>query len=222
MCVGPTASLAMQGAGVGMSTVGAFFSAKGEQDALRSQARIAEINARIADSNARAAMEQGVYQETQLKAQGTRMKATQIARYASSGIDIAGSNSALATITGTDAITEADVIQTRANATRAAWGQRIEATNLRNQARSARATAAGISPGMAAATSLIEGAGKVASSWYGFNKEGAFSKNTPQPSTKPALVAPSGPPLLNKRVGPSIPALRGEFEDDALRYSWGY
>jgi hypothetical protein len=102
-------------------------------------------------------------------------------------------------------LTEADVIQTRANATRAAWGQKIEAQNLRNAARSARATAKGISPGMAAATSLIEGAGKVASSWYSLDKQGAFDlKNTP--STKPALVAPSAPsPMLT-----SVPELRGQ------------
>ena len=217
MCNPGAAIMAVQGAGLGMSTVGAFFSAKGEQDALRSQARIAEINARIADSNARHELEQGNFQERQIKYQGTQLKSTQIAKYASSGIDIAGSPSALATITGTDVLTEADVIQTRANATRAAWGQKIEAQNLRNTARSARATAKGISPGMAAATSLIEGAGKVASSWYSLDKQGAFDlKNTP--STKPALVAP----VARSAFSSSVPALRGEYEDNTSRFGWGF
>lgn len=208
-----------------MSTVGAFFSAKGEQDALRSQARIAEINARIADGNARAASEQGNFQERQIKFQGTRLKSAQTAKYASSGIDIAGSNSALAVLSSTDVMTEADVIQTRANAVRAAWGQKIEATNLRNTARSARATAAGISPGMAAASSLIEGAGKVSQSWYAFDKQGAFNQT---PSTKPTLTAPSA-------LSPSIPELRGQagywggpdgtWEGMHMpkdRFGWGY
>jgi len=207
------ASMAAQGFGLGMSTVGAFFSAKSEQDALRSQARVAEINARIADSNARHELEQGNFQERQIKFQGTRMKSAQTAGYASRGIDIANSNSALATITGTDVLTEADVIQTRANAVRAAWGQKIEATNLRNAARSARATAKGISPGMSAATSLIEGAGKVAASWYSMSKEGGFDTNTP--STKPELRAPFS---LN-----TPDPLEGHYYDRGpISSGWGY
>lgn len=196
-----------------MSTVGAFFSAKGEQDALRSQARVAEINARIADSNARHELEQGNFQERQIKYQGTQLKSTQTAKYASSGIDIANSNSALATLTGTDVLTEADVIQTRANAVKAAWGQKIEATNLRNTARSARATAKGISPGMAAATSLIEGAGKVASSWYAGSKEGMFDSKT---ATKPSLRAP------DVTLSTKDPLAGDYYKRGVIKSGWGY
>lgn len=191
MCSPALASMGTQAAGVGMSTVGAFYSAKQAQDAYRSQARIAEINAKIADSNARAEVEQGTFKESQIKFQGTRLKSSQTARFAAGGVDIAGSNSALAVLTGTDVLTEADANQTRANATRAAWGQRIEAGNMRRGATSLRASASGISPGLAAASSLISGAGQVASSWYGLDRQGAF-ESAPKEGSATMLV--EGPP----------------------------
>lgn len=175
MCNPGAVALGAQSFGVGMSTAGAFFGASMQKDALKSQARIDEINARIADGNARAAIERGTFEESSVKLRGTTIKNRQKARYAASGVDIAGSDSALAVMTGTDVITEVDAAHVRANALRAAWGERFKAGDYRRHATSARASAKGISPGLAAATSLIEGAGQVASSWYSLNKEGAFS-----------------------------------------------
>lgn len=174
MCNPGAASLAAQSFGAGMSTMGAFFGAKSQKDALKSAARMSEINARIADGNARAAIERGVFEESRTKMRGTTIKNSQTARYAANGIDIAGSDSALAVMTGTDLITEVDANQVRANALREAWGQRFKAGDYRRDAVSKRATASGISPGLAGFTSLIEGAGQVASSWYSMNKQGAF------------------------------------------------
>lgn len=159
-----------------MSAVGAFFGAKGQQDSLRSQARIAEINARISDANARNTIRVGTIEESRVKLAGAQAKSALKTSIASSGIDIAGSNTALARLTGNDVFTEVDAQTVRENALRAAWGQRIEAGNLRRGAASARATAKGISPGLATVTSLLGSAQSVASSWYGLNKEGAFDK----------------------------------------------
>ncbi len=178
MCSGAMASMGAQGFGAGMSAAGAFFGAKSEQDNLRHQARMAEINARIMDGNARNTLRVGNIEESRVKLAGSQAKSSVKTSIASSGIDIAGSNTALARLTGNDVITEVDAQTVRENALRAAWGQRIEAGNLRRGAASARATAKGISPGLATATSLLGSVQSVASSWYSLNKEGAFDKKT--------------------------------------------
>lgn len=165
-----------QAFGVGMSTVGAVFGALMQKDMLRSQARLSEINARIADSDARNITRAGTIEESRVKLAGSQAKASQRAQITSSGIDIAGSNTALARLTGTDLITEVDAQTVRSNALRAAWGQRFEAGNYRAKANSARASASSISPLLVGATSLISGATEVASSWYSLSKEGAFGK----------------------------------------------
>lgn len=175
MCSPALASMGAQGAGAGMSAVGAFFGAKGEKDNLRSQARIAEINARIMDGNARNTLRVGNIEESRVKLAGAQAKSNVKTSIASSGIDL-GSTTALARLTGNDVITEVDAQTVRENALRAAWGQRINAGSLRAQANSARATAKGISPGLAVAGSLLGSAQSVASSWYGLKREGGFEK----------------------------------------------
>lgn len=168
-----TASLAGQAFGVGSSTVGAFAGAKAQQASLRSQARIAEINATLADAAARGELMASERQQNQIKLKGAQLKASQRAATAANGIDI-GVGTPVDIATSTDYVTEVDSNTAAANGIQAAWGRRIQAGNYRREATSARASAAGISPGMAAATTLITGASQVAQSWYSLNKVGAF------------------------------------------------
>lgn len=158
-----------------MSAVGSFFAASTEKDRLRHQARMAEINAGVVENNARNTIRVGTIEESRVKLATAQAKGAQRAHLASSGVDIAGSNTALARLTGTDLIGEVDAQTVRSNALRAAWGQRFEAGNLQRQAASLRASASSISPTLAGFTSLINGAGQVASSWYSMDKAGAFS-----------------------------------------------
>lgn len=203
MCNPAMASLGTQAAGVGMSTVGAFYSAKAEKSALRSQARMLEINAKIADENARGEVEKGNFNQSQIKLAGSQMKSAQIARLAASGIDIAGSPSAQAALASTDLITEVDSNRARANAVRSAWGQRIEAGNMRRGATSANASASSISPAMAGFSTLLSGAGKVASSWYALDKQGGFSQD---PIGKGAVSMDSERGYGRNMVVPRLPA----------------
>jgi len=168
------AALAGQSFGVGMNTVGAYAGAKAQQAALRSQARVAEINATIADAAARNELSASNRQQSQIRLKGAQVKAAQTSAFAGNGIDV-GVGTPVQLATSTDYITEVDANTARANGIAAAWGQRINAGNMRRSATSARAEAAGISPGMAAATTLITGATQVATSWYGLNKTGALS-----------------------------------------------
>lgn len=179
MCSLGMASLGTQAAGVGMSTVGSFFAAKSQQAQYRSAARIAEINATVSDSNARNITRAGTMEESRVKLRGAQAKSQTMARLGASGVDIAASNSALAQLAGNDLVTNADAQTMRLNAIRAAWGQRFEAGNQRRAANSARASAEGISPGLAAFSSLISGASQVASSWYSMDKAGAGDSNKP-------------------------------------------
>lgn len=194
MC-SPTLAMGGQAFGAGMSAFGSFFQAKADKSALRSQARILDINAGVQENVARQTIAAGTVEESRVKLKGAQVKGRQIAEYASRGIDIAGSDSALAVLTGTDLITDVDAATIRANAMRAALGQRFEASNMRARATSARASAASISPGLALGTSLIQSAGQVAKSWYAFDKEGAFDKPTKQGTVTMGIVEGDQPPM---------------------------
>jgi hypothetical protein len=172
-------ALGLSGAGAVQGVVGNTMQARNQRAQLESQARIAEINAGIAESNARALEDtaQSVMDRAAVEEQATRrkfanLKGSQRAAYGASGVDL-GSDTALDVLTSTDILENEDVATIRENAVRSAWGYRMEATNARGAggqqrmgANSARASAAGISPTMAATTSLLSGATQVADSWY--------------------------------------------------------
>lgn len=181
------ASMGLQAFGAGMSTVGAFFGAKAQKAALRHQAVMADINASISDGNARNAIRAGTFEESRIKTRGTREKGNTIASISGSGVDLS-SNTAIARLTGNDLITEVDANTIRGNALREAWGYRFEAGNSRRSADAYRASASSISPLMAGATSLINGASQVAQSWYTLNKEGAFGGSTSKTPSDPGSL----------------------------------
>ncbi len=66
----------------------------------------------------------------------------------------------------------------QANAVRAAWGHRVNATSLTNQARTSQAGADSLSPLVAGTSSLLSSAGQIAGSWYSLNKNGVSLKGT--------------------------------------------
>ena len=166
-------SIAMQGAGVAMSTVGAYNAAQGQQISLNGQASLSDINAQMAEFSAESSIYAGQRKQQSVLLQGAQLKSTQRASMAANGIDL-GSQTATNILTSTDVMKEIDSNTIAANALREAWGYRTQAVNQTNDALIKRATANGISPSMAAMTTMISGAGKVASSWYSMNKSGAF------------------------------------------------
>lgn len=191
-----TASLAGQAFGVGAGTVGALAGAKAQQASLRSQARIAEINATLADAAARGELMASERQQSSIKLRGAQTRASQVSAYAGRGIDV-GVGSPVDVATSTDYFTEVDANTARANGIQAAWGRRMQAGNYRREATSSRATAAGISPGAAAATTLITGASQVAQSWYSLNKVGAIGGQ--QGGTPPVWGQPGHEDRLTDR-----------------------
>lgn len=171
-------SLALMAAGAASNVVGSYQSAKGQQSALRFQADIADQNARIAELGAQSELQRGQREEQATRLKTAQLKSTQRVAMAANGIDL-GEGSATDILTSTDVMGEVDANTIAANAVRSAWGYRTQGMNAKNEALMKRATASGISPGMAATSSLLGSAGQVAGAWYSLNKAGAFD-STPK------------------------------------------
>lgn len=167
------ASVGMQGIGGILSMIGAFGSSYGQRQNLRAQADIADINATTAERSAQSALFAGQREEQRSSLATANLKGTQKAALAASGVDL-GEGSAAQILTSTDVMGEVDKNTIAANAVRSAWGYRTQATNYQNEAATKRSGADAISPFMAAGTSLLNGAGAVASSWFQLNKTGAI------------------------------------------------
>lgn len=166
------AALAMQATGAGMGAVGTYYGARAQRAQLGAEADMADINARLSEQQAQQAMSAGQKQVQQSKMQTAQLKSTQRAQMAAGGV-VLGEGSAGAIEAGTDVMGQVDANTIEANAIQSAWGYRSQVVQHQNQARSARANARSISPGLAAATSLIGGAGQVAGSYYSMQRAGA-------------------------------------------------
>lgn len=184
------ASLALQAGGLLTSTVGSLYSARSQASGLGHQANLAEINARIADLGAESALEQGKQQVAERTLRAGQERGAQRAALAANGVAL-NEGSAAEIQASSALIKEIDANTLRANATRSAWGYRMNAGNLRTEAVMARATARGINPVGSAATTLLGGATNVATSWYGLQRSGAL-KPAPQYSSLDAMAADQG------------------------------
>lgn len=191
-------SAVMMGAGLATSAAGAYSSAKGQQAQMEYQAAMGKLNAAMADSDAsllelnakisdtqgQMAIQTGQREEQRLRLGSAQLKSKQRAGFAASGIDL-GVGSTARVLATTDYMTEVDAGEIRANAARAAFGYKVQETNQKFAAMSARAqsvnyqagsafsaaTASGISPLASAGGSLLGGSGQVAQSWYMMNKK---------------------------------------------------
>ena len=124
------------------------------------------LQADMADMQAGQALQAGAREKQRSQLATGNLKSKQIANMAANGVALDG-GSQNAVLTSTDVLGEADAQTIEHNALMSAWGYRTEANMT-------RARAGAISPGMAAATTLIGSATQVASSWYAFDKAGAF------------------------------------------------
>lgn len=166
--------MAAQGAGAAASAVGSYFGASAQKLSLRGAAEIASINAQQSELSAQQELARGQSAAGAASARAGQVKSAQRVAMAANGIDL-GVGSAAEVLTSTDMAKEEDLATIQANAVRAAWGQRTQATNQKNDALAKNATADSISPLMAGGTSLLGSATSIASSWYMLNKQGAMS-----------------------------------------------
>lgn len=167
MC-GP-AGVFLQGLGALSSANAAKFSAASTQSQLNFQANLADINARLSETQAQQTLLAGQREEQKSRISTANLKGTQRAAMAANGIDL-GVGSAAQVLTSTDMLGEIDANTIQSNAIKSAWGYRTQGANQTAQATSSRAAASAISPSSAFTSSLLGGAGQVASSWYQYNK----------------------------------------------------
>jgi hypothetical protein len=176
-------AVGLQMAGAGSSAVGAIYGARSQKMTLGYQADMADLNARVSESAAETALAQGQAAEQQTMLRTARTKSSQRASMSANGVDIRD-GSAAEVLTSTDLMGEIDKNTVHANAVRAAWGYRTQATNYQNDALLKRSAAGAINPTAAGVTSLLGSASQVASTWYTAGKAGALGNGTGLSSTK--------------------------------------
>lgn len=162
---------AMQVGGAASSAIGSYYSGQAQASSLQYQASVADSNARLAEKSAQSALQQGEAAAGRAALSTGRLRSTQRAALASSGVDL-GEGSAARILSDTEVMGQLDVNTISANAVRAAWGYRTQGTNYRAAALMNNATADGISPTANATSSLLGSASAVASGWYRTSKVG--------------------------------------------------
>lgn len=161
-----------QASGAVLSGVGAYNKSVADKAAYAMQATVADTNAGLADAQARDAIARGQVTEFNSTLKARQLKGQQVASMAASGLDLS-TGSPLSVLTDTDVMSASDAAVIRRNALKEAYGFDIQAANYRDNASLLKYRSDMESPGKAAATSLLTGAGKVAASWYNTRKAGA-------------------------------------------------
>lgn len=165
---------ALQIAGLAFSTVGAINQAQAQRDAMNYEAQVARNNATLAQYQAKDAIEAGQREEQNRRLKTAAMFGDQRASLAANGIDL-GEGIATDLLTSTKYMGEVDALTIRDNAAKRAWGYRVGAQDYMDKAAMKEATAGGINPLMAGASTLLGSAGGVADSWYRSKKAGMTS-----------------------------------------------
>jgi hypothetical protein len=124
---------------IGLNMVGGFLKGRAEQQAAEANAQTAEQNAGFADQAAADAIARGGIREGQIKLAGSSFASRQKVALASSGVDVQA-GSAVDAVANTAGLSALDALTARSNATREAWGFKVQASQYRRQAQVIRAT----------------------------------------------------------------------------------
>jgi len=160
------ASLVTSGVGLYMQSRAAYQGAEADNMALEYNAQVAENNAQMAQYNAAEAMQRGEENVANIQESVAQTQAAQRTGFAASGVAV-DQGSALDVQADTAYQGEIDIQTARRNAQLEAWGYQIEGQNRQSQAGLLRAQKR--RPGMAAATTLLTGAGSVLQQGADFN-----------------------------------------------------
>lgn len=124
--------------------------------------RTANVNAGLADQQAQDALARGNDAVFKSQLRTAQLKGTQTATLAAHGVAL-DQGSALDILTSTDVMGAADAATLKDNASKEAWGDKVQAANYRSQA-------AADNPWAAGGASLLGGAATVADRWYKYKK----------------------------------------------------
>jgi hypothetical protein len=146
-----------------VSAYGAYRQAEAAKNAAEYEGDVAEQNAKIQERNAQDVEARGRDEQDRYKRRLAQMMGSQRVQLAGTGVDIGG-GSALDLMADTAGEGARDVFTMGQNTARDAYGVRIGAMSSMQQASMSRATAAGISPWLAAGTSALNSASGAAQS----------------------------------------------------------
>jgi len=163
------AGLIMQGFGAINSTIGAYKQSQAAKSSYEYQAQVASWNAHLADRRASDAITRGQTDEGTQRLKAAGIYSAQRATLAARGLDL-GEGSALNILADTKFMGEVDALTIRNNAAREAYGYQYQAANDRFASDFYKGRAGAESPLVAGGTSLLAGAGQVATSWYRLKK----------------------------------------------------
>lgn len=155
----------LQGVGTVLGAKSAYSSSASARRAYQGQAQVARNNAELAQWQADAALARGDRDVSLVRGKTQQIKGSQRAALAASGVDLS-EGSALNILSDTEYFGEIDVATTLENAANEAWVLRRQAMGFSAEAIAAQTRAAAERPWMAAGTSLLTGAGRVADRWY--------------------------------------------------------
>jgi hypothetical protein len=160
-----------------LNFAGAMAQAKGQRHAAESKAAEYEYQAKIDENNRNVALwksadakARGQKEEAALRVKVAALKGRQRSALAASGVEV-GSGSALDILGDTAALGELDALTIRSNAERESYEQDVVASNLQANAGMKRMGAQNsrIAGKIGAQTSLLTGAGSVASKWQNYS-----------------------------------------------------
>lgn len=155
--MGANLTLASQGVGTIASSAGAYMNTAATRSAANANALAEDYAAQQAQKRGDLALQQQYLKTAQLKG-------TQRARLAANGGDL-GVGSPLDILTSTDVMGANDAATVQSNTNAEVYAHQVGAANFRGAAAAANPWASGLS-------SLMTGAGAVASKWYDFKKQG--------------------------------------------------
>ena len=157
--------LGLQAFGAGASAFGSYNTATAQKSVLNYESSVATNNATLANYQANVAQQVGDQQLNNSELRSAQLFGTQRATLAANGVDL-GSGSANEVLATTKYMGERDALTIQNNTANQVWGSKTQGQNYTSEAAADSATANAINPRMAAATSLLGGAGTVASNWY--------------------------------------------------------
>jgi hypothetical protein len=167
------AGLAVQSIGALSSAYGAYSKSSGDQAAYQYQAQVADNNATMANWQAQDALKRGVSAVNNSQIKTSQLQGTQRASLAARGIDLS-QGSALDILSDTSFMGQIDANTLKDNAAKEAWAYNTQASNASANAELLRMRAGNINPAGDMTSSLLTGAGKVASSWYSNYSKGTY------------------------------------------------
>lgn len=150
----------------------AELSAAAQRTELANQAYVANMNASLSELQAQDAIRQGTLAGIDVRQRARQVQGAQRAAFAANGVKL-DEGSPAAVQRSTQYLRDVDVATLANNAARAAFGYRVQKANQQARGGAFQAGADQVSPGGAAATSLLGSASSIADKWYRLYGRGA-------------------------------------------------